>query len=106
MKTVEFTIMLTVHDRYRHQHTRHRGKILKFKVQYETKVGHRWFPVVRFDTSHGFAHRDLIDSKGKKRKTPIFAKNLNEALTFAEADIKSNWTMYKDHFLRGIKDEK
>jgi hypothetical protein len=106
MKKVEFTIMLTAHDRYRHQHTRVRGKILKFKVQYETKVGRRWFPVVRFDTSHGFAHRDLMDSKGRKRKTPIFAKNFNEALTFAEADIKSNWTMYQEHFLRGMKDEK
>jgi len=27
-----------------------------------------------------------------------------EALTFAEYDIKSNWRIYKQQFLRGIKD--
>jgi len=105
MKTVDFLVMLTFTDRYRHQHTRLRGKIIKFKVQYETKIGSNWFPVVRFDTSHGFAHRDLLDVKGRKKKTPIFAKNLNEALIFAEADIKSNWQMYKAQFVRGMKNE-
>jgi hypothetical protein len=102
MKNVEFLVMLTAEDRYRHQHARLRGKIIKFSVQYETKVGQTWLPVVRFDTSHGFAHRDLLDAKGGKRKTPIFAKDLNEALIFAEADIKSNWHMYKEQFLRSI----
>ncbi len=105
MKNVEFVVMLTFRDRYRHQHTRLRGKIIKFKVQYETKVGETWFPVVRFDTSHGFAHRDLLDAKGGKRKTPIFAKDFNEALIFAEADIKSNWQIYKERLMRGMKGE-
>ena len=102
MKNVAFVVMLTAEDRYRHQHQRFRGKILKFSIQYETKIGQTWLPVVRFDTSHGFAHRDLLDATGGKKKTPIFARDLNEALIFAEADIKSNWEMYKNDFLRGI----
>ena len=92
--------MLTSTDRYRHQHTRLKGEIIKFKVQYEIKVERDWFPVIRFDTSHGFAHRDLIDGRGRKKKTPMFVKDFNEALIFAEADIKSNWKMYKEQFIK------
>ncbi len=103
-KEVNFMVMLSPDDRYRHQHVRVKGKVIRFSVQYETKVGYRWLPVVRFDTSHGFAHRDLIDGQGEKIKTPIFARDFNETLLFAESDIKSNWKMYKDRFLRSLRD--
>jgi len=53
-------------------------------------VKEKWLPVVRYDTRHGFAHRDLLDKKGEKQKTPILAKDYNDALIFAEYDIKSN----------------
>jgi hypothetical protein len=35
------------------------------------------------------------------KRTPILAKDYSEALTFAEYDIKSNWKMYKEHFMAG-----
>jgi len=60
-------------------------------------------PVVKYDTEHGFAHRDILDKKGNKHKTPIFARDYNEALTFAEYDIKSNWILYKKAFLGGVE---
>jgi len=97
--------MLTPGDRYRHYHARFRRDVLSFTVQYETKLEDKWFPVERYDTRHGFAHRDILDKEGKKQKTPIFTKNYNEALTFAEYDIKSNWKFYKQQFLRGVRDE-
>jgi len=56
--------------------------------------------VVRYDTHHGFAHRDLFDRKGRAQKTPLFTKDYNEALTFAEDDVKSNWKGYKRRFLQ------
>ncbi|MCF6147600.1 MAG: hypothetical protein E3K37_02970 [Candidatus Kuenenia sp.] len=56
---------------------------------------------MRYDTEHGFAHRDLLDREGNKKKTPLFAKDYNEVLTFAEYDIKSNWNSYKQAFLGG-----
>jgi len=74
-------------------------------VQYETRVGGNWLPVVRYDTRHGFAHRDVLDSKGNKRKTPIFARSYNEALTYAEYDIRSNWNLYKQRFMEGFENE-
>ncbi|WP_420886710.1 hypothetical protein [Candidatus Kuenenia stuttgartensis] len=30
----------------------------------------------------------------------MFVKDYNEALTFAEYDIKSNWKLYKQNLLR------
>ena len=103
IKEIEFIVMLTPEDRYRHRHARFKGDIISFVVQYETKLLGKWFSVVRYDTEHGFAHRDLFDRKGSKKKTPIFVKDYNEALTFAEYDIKSNWKIYKQVFIGGAK---
>lgn len=41
--------------------------------------------------------------KGEKRKTPIFVGDKNDALTFAENDIKDNWEVYKQRFLQEAK---
>ena len=101
LKESSFLIALTPEDRYRHSHVRFRGVILSFVVQYETKLEGKWHPVVRYDTEHGYAHRDLIDREGNKSKTPVFARDYNEALTFAEYDVKSNWKIYKQAFLGG-----
>ena len=75
-----------------------------FRVQYETKAKHKWYPVVRYDTTHGFAHRDLMNIKGEVKKAPLFNQDYNDTLTFAENDLKSNWIYYKRGFLEG-KDE-
>mgnify|MGYP001566321746 FL=1 len=90
IKEIKFTVMLTPEDRYRHTHVRFKGQVISFIVQYETRLEGKWLPVVRFDTEHGFAHRDILDREGYKQKTPRFTKDYNEALTFAEYDIKSN----------------
>lgn len=102
-KKVEFVIPFSLEDRYRHFHYRVKGKVIDFTVQYETLIKETWFPVVRYDSSHGFAHRDLINKDGKKRKTPLFITDKNEALTFAENDIKDNWEVYKIRFLKEVK---
>lgn len=98
---VEYVIRLGSSDRYRHKHIRQKGRIVYFRVQYETMIEGKWYPVVRYDTVHGFAHRDLIDIKGKIVKTPLFIQDYNDALTFAESDLKANWGVYKERFLRG-----
>jgi len=99
MKEIEFLIPFTRRDRYRHYHLRIKGQVIDFSVQYETFLNGEWFPVVRYDTSHGFAHRDLMNIKGQKRKTPLFTADKNDALTFAENDIKDNWEVYRERFL-------
>lgn len=101
MRRTEYVVPLGPGSRYRHYHVSDEGRIIEFRVQYELYVRRRWYPVVRYDTAHGFAHRDLMDFNGVKSKTPLFTSDYNEALTFAESDIKSNWEIYKTRFAEG-----
>ena len=57
-------------------------------------------PVVRYDTAHGFFHRDMYFF-GSKRQIKQFLPNpnLNEALTDAIKDLRDNWPTYKRNFL-------
>jgi hypothetical protein len=98
-KRVEYVLRVGPSDRYRHLHIKERGRIVFFRVQYETKIRDRWFPIVRYDTTHGYAHRDLLNIRGDVEKTPLFNQDYNDALTFAENDLKSNWFYYKKRFL-------
>lgn len=102
-KKVEYVIRIGHFDRYRHLHIQEKGKIVFFRVQYETKIDDVWYPVVRYDTAHGFAHRDLLNIKGDAKKTPLFNQDFNDALTFAENDLKSNWVYYKERFIEENK---
>ena len=99
MPKKSYIFMLTDKDRKRHIHTVEKGRVVEFLVQYEMLLEGRWVEVVRYDTSHGFAHRDLFNINGLKRKTPLFTADNNDALTFAENDIKDNWQVYKQRFL-------
>ena len=103
-KKVEYVMRIGASDRYRHLHIQDRGKIIFFRIQYETKINDLWYAVVRYDTAHGFAHRDLLNIRGELMKTPLFNQDYNDALTFAENDLKSNWEYYKKRFLEE-KDE-
>jgi len=98
-KRVEYAIRIGPSDRYRHLHVQETGRIVFFRIQYETKIGDTWYPVARYDTAHGFAHRDIMSLKGSIEKTPLFNQDYNDALTFAESDLKLNWTYYKKRFL-------
>lgn len=98
----EYVIRLGPEDRYRHLHVRAKRSIVLFRLQYETRVRGKWLPAVRYDTAHGYAHRDLLDAKGRVTKTPLFNLGFNDALTFAESDLKANWLKYKRAFLEEL----
>lgn len=100
-REVEYLVRLGADDRYRHRDVREKGRIVSFSVQLETLVGNRWFPIVRYDCAHEFAHRDLLRKDGAVTKTPIFIHDYNDALTFAESDLKENWKVYKERYLGG-----
>ena len=100
-RKVEDVVRIGPSDRYRHLHIQERGKVVLFRVQYETKIRESWYPVARYDTSHGFAHRDIMNMNGSVVKTPLFALDYNDALTFAESDLKLNWGYYKRIFVEG-----
>jgi hypothetical protein len=43
----EFVTYFDALNRYRHWHARERGKIVEFRIQYETLIADNWHPVVR-----------------------------------------------------------
>lgn len=91
--------LLTPEDRKRHEHIQEKGKVTGFAVQYETLIEGKWTPVVRFDTAHGVAHKDLYTLSGKKSKILLGPVSYAEALDLADKDIRENWSRYKRVFL-------
>ena len=107
MKFIEYLIPLDSNSRYRHYHVSEKGKIVEFCIQYEIYVDDKWYPAVRYDTAHGFAHRDFMDFNGVTSKTPLFISDYNEALiplSGTESDIKTNWEIYKKRFIGGYNE--
>lgn len=82
-----------------------RGRMVDFVVQHETAIGDRMLPVVRYDGSHGRAHRDLLDGKGRTVRKKWLPSHLtfDEALIFGQQDIEGNWRTYRDAFLRRLR---
>lgn len=105
IKSVEFVVRLSSDCRRRHNHTHSKNKIISFSAQLEILYKNKWYPVIRYDTAHGFAHRDFIHPDGKVDKTPLFLQDYNETLIFAENDIKNNWELYREKFLKEVRND-
>jgi hypothetical protein len=104
LKVVEFVTPLGSDGRRRTRHVRIGNKIIEFVVQYELKINIEWHPVVRYDTSHGFAHKDKLSYRGEAVKEALPFNDFNLALTFAEKDLKDNWQKYRERFLKEVKE--
>ena len=98
-----YIFMLSDTDRKRHEHLTEGAKVTGFVVQYEIFIEDEWMPVVRYDTAHGYAHKDLMNPDGSKEKIFMGTSDLNEALTVADMDIIENWERYKERYLRRLK---
>jgi hypothetical protein len=96
-----YIIPYSKNTRKRHYHKTERGRVVNFVVQLEVEVeGGEWKPVVRYDCSHKFIHRDAYNLKGRQRKEEL-GLTYEEALTFADEDIDENWERYQVAFTRG-----
>lgn len=99
-RTKSYLYMLTENDRKRHEHLTEEGTVVSFVVQYEVRIDDKWMPIVRYDTAHGFAHKDLLNPDGSKEKIILGDADLGDALTLADKDINENWQTYKNRYLR------
>ena len=97
MNEIEFVypLSLDLEDRLRVQATKIRGKIVSFVVQYEALIQGQWRAIVRYDTAHRFAHKDILHPDGSVDKQPLNFPSLNLAFTFAIQDLKSLWPWYR-----------
>jgi hypothetical protein len=90
-------------DRLRIRIRTDKGKVVSIVVQYEAMIRDAWREIVRYDCEHGYFHRDVIYPSGRKEKQPIAIENLNDALQYAEQDLKDRWNWYKDRYRRRLK---
>jgi len=103
LKIVEYVTPLGSDGRRRTRHVRIGNKIIEFVVQYEVELKNIWYPVVRYDTAHGFAHKDILFYKGDVRKEILPFDDFNLALTFSEKDLRDNWQKYRESFLKEVE---
>lgn len=103
MRTVEFRRLFDDKNAARVRFELERGRVLRFVVQLECRFNGGWSPVVRYDTAHGFAHRDLLYPSGTAEKTELAARDYNEALTFAIQDLVENWKEYRRRYERWLE---
>jgi hypothetical protein len=96
----EYIIPYSEDVRKRHYHKTIKGKVVKFMVQLEVTHEGIWKEVVRYDCTHGFAHRDAYHLSGKHVKEELHL-SFDDALTLADDDIDDNWETYKHRFLEG-----
>jgi len=85
-------------DRYRLYCATESGQVAIFRVQYEAFIDGRWQPIVRYDTAHGFPHRDLLHPDRPGEKTEYRGHDNAEVLTLGQEDIKRNWQTYRAQY--------
>ncbi len=103
-RVVEYVFLFPVGDiQLRHRHVQDRGRVLSFVVQLELWWRSGWQPITRYDTAHGFAHRDLIHPDGRVDKTTMGLEDWNQALDTALEDLKANWSWYRQRFMEEAK---
>jgi hypothetical protein len=95
---VEYERQLDIDARMRVEYNSRKGQITSFIIQLEVLFKDEWKPVVRYDTAHRFAHRDLYHRSGRTTKTEL-SMSFNNALTYALNDMRDNWKLYRRNFL-------
>ncbi len=53
---------------------------------------------MRYDTAHGFPHRDLLHPNRPGEKTEYSGRSNAEVLTLGQEDIKRNWQTYRAQY--------
>lgn len=97
-KETSYEVMLDKEIRLRVQFTRERNQITAFVVQLEYFINEKWHPVIRYDTSHQFAHCNILRPDGSQMKQPMPVTGYNEALTYAQTDIMANFRRYSARY--------
>lgn len=82
-------------DRYRLYCVTESGRVVVFRVQYEAFIDGQWRAIVRYDTAHGFPHRDLLHHNRPVEKTEFPGHSNAEVLSLGQEDIKRNWQTYR-----------
>lgn len=101
MKQVEYTQVLedeSGEDRIRISFTQHRGKILKFVVQYYSRIGSKWRTITRIDTCHGVPHQHMYYMNGREYWMKLGSADYNKSFTELSDYVVKNFKKIKANF--------
>jgi hypothetical protein len=100
-RTGHITVPLSEQDRLEINIEKEGGHVKGFVVNYVATVAGHDHSVVRFDTCHGFPHKDEMDRDGRvRRKERLPAVDGHQLVDLAIDDIKANWKSYRRRFER------
>lgn len=99
----EYLRLIDDKNRIRIKFETEHGRVRKFSIQYELKLIDEWKAIVRYDTSHGFAHRDILMPDGSQKKESFDVGDFGSTLTFAQEDLLRNWENYRENYLQRMK---
>lgn len=89
-------------DRYRLYCRTEKGQVIIFRVQYEAFLDGEWRPIVRYDTAHGFPHRDVLRHNRPAEKTTYPGHSSADVLSLGQEDIKRHWQTYRKQYEKGM----
>lgn len=96
-----FTIPLSEEDRLEIVVEKEGGMVEGFVVNYVATIAGRDVSIVRYDTRHGFPHKDVIGANGRvERKVPLPHLDGHALVDLAVDDLKANWRTYRRRFGR------
>ena len=99
-RSERFVIALTLDDEILVHLQRESGAVVKFSVQYRARIRGEWQPLVRFDTAHQHAHKDICYPDGAQETQELELDNYGIALTHALRDVKMQWEFYRERYER------
>ncbi len=96
----DFVIVLTQDDEILVHLERESGLVVEFSVQYRARIQGEWWAIVRFDTAHGYAHKDISHPDGTTETQELKLDDYGIALTHALRDVKMRWDFYRERYER------
>ena len=93
-KEVDHIYKLSEEDQIRTYFKKHRGKFIKFVIQYRAFISGKWLSVMRVDTCHGYVH------------IHTFHLEKRQAVVRLSSDLEDNnqlFTKYKEYIIKNFK---
>ena len=98
-RITEYVHMLTEVDRYIVSQVIHGPAVVKFSVQYEALIRSRWRKIIRYDNSHGYAHKHLYYPNDVEYKQTMNTTDYNQSFTEAQQIIKKDFMTMRENYI-------
>ena len=105
MTTVVYEFLLNATSFLRVEFEKQGGRILRFVIQLECLIDDEWYPVLRYDTTHEFAHCDVLHPNEDTRKIDLNLADYNEAFAFARQDLADRWQFYCERYSQWLNEK-